>query len=127
MKKVILISVFAVLALSACRTRYVLNTATPVSGAQTTQMEKSILAACKELGWYCTKQEEGKIDAILMIRSHTARVDIDYAETGYNVTYKDSTNLGYHKRRGTIHRQYNNWVRNLDEAIRKNLIGTESD
>ena len=65
------------------------------------------------------KEAPGHIIGTLNIRDHIAIVDITYNSDSYSITYKDSTNLNYN---GTnIHRNYNNWINNLDNAIKVQL------
>ena len=48
-----------------------------------------------------------------------AKVDINYNTKTYSITYKDSSDLDYD---GTkIHKNYNGWIQNLDNAIKVQL------
>lgn len=82
---------------------------------------KGILAGCMDKGWVCKEVAPGKIDASLALRKHRAFVEINFDTDSYGIVYKNSSMLDYNARRNTIHRNYNNWINNLDRAIAKNL------
>jgi len=50
---------------------------------------------------------------------HLAVVEIEYDERAYSIRYRDSTNL--EAKDGQIHPAYNQWIENLDKAIRAEL------
>ena len=88
------------------------NNGTPTES----QMIKAIIRAGSSLGWTMQKDSPGHIIGTLDIRDHIAIVDITYNSDTYSITYKDSNNLNYN---GTkIHRNYNTWVNNLNNAIK---------
>ena len=63
----------------------------------------------------------GYTSAFEMARDHRAVVDVRYDTKTYSIKYKDSSNLQYD---GTsIHKNYNGWIQNLDNAIRARLTG----
>lgn len=76
---------------------------------------KAIISAGKSLNWIMKEKSDNHIQGTLLLRSHTAVVDIYYDESEFSIKYNDSTNLNYN---GTeIHRNYNNWVINLTNRI----------
>ena len=79
-------------------------------------MQKAIVRAGAGLGWQMKVAEPGLIVGTLRLRSHMAVVDIKYDTKAYSITYKDSSNLDYDG--ANIHKNYNGWVQNLDNAIR---------
>lgn len=86
------------------------------------QVTKAIQRAGVSLGWNMKVQEPGHIIGTLNIRSHMAKVDIEYSKTGYSITYRDSRNL--EKSGDTIHSNYNGWIQNLDNKIQRELLST---
>ncbi len=62
----------------------------------------------------------GTIRGTLNIRSHQAVVLIAFKEKEYSINYESSQNLDYYQ--GQIHKNYNSWIRNLDNAIQRELI-----
>jgi hypothetical protein len=81
----------------------------------TAQVEKAILQAGVQRNWRMQKVKDGLITGTLALRTHVAVVDIKYSATAYSITYKNSTDLDYD---GTnIHKNYNSWIRNLDNSI----------
>jgi hypothetical protein len=85
------------------------------------QIKASIMRAGIGLGWVMRPTSEGRIVGTLTLRKHVAIVDITYSQENYSIQYKDSTNLKYD---GTnIHKNYNGWVQNLNNAIQSKLSG----
>jgi hypothetical protein len=115
--------VVGALALAGCaRTVPVLNVKDaaigPRPGGKVLTMEQvaqAISIAGKRLGWNIVEVRPGTLDGTLRLRQHTAAVAIVHDTTRFSITYKDSTNLRY--RDGTIHRNYNNWIQNLERQI----------
>lgn len=84
-------------------------------------VENSIRRAAARLGWTIKRLAPGKLEGRLALRSHVALVDITHNTKEFSITYKDSQNLKYTGT--TIHRNYNNWVRNLAKAIHAEIGG----
>jgi hypothetical protein len=109
----------AVLALVAACSAPVRNVVSePVVASRDVTLEdvkKAIISAGTGLGWKMTPQEDGRITGQLDLRKHTAIVDITYTTEAFSITYVDSTNLKYDGR--LIHRNYNNWITNLENRI----------
>ncbi|MDR2790949.1 MAG: hypothetical protein LBB59_08265 [Campylobacteraceae bacterium] len=85
------------------------------------QVEKAILQAGAQRGWVMRKVKDGLISATLNARNHMALVEISYTGSSYNIVYKNSQNLNYDGI--NIHKNYNSWVRNLDNTIQLDLGG----
>lgn len=82
-------------------------------------ISKAIRKAGGSLSWIMQEKGNGHIQGTLIIRTHTAIVDIYYDDSKYSIVYKDSENLMHN---GTeIHHNYNNWVINLSNKIKQNL------
>lgn len=86
------------------------------------KVTKAIQRAGAELGWKMEIKEPGHIIGTLNIRTHQAVVDINYSKSGYDITYRDSVNLEHTG--NNIHSNYNDWVRNLDKEIQKELVSS---
>lgn len=82
-------------------------------------IRQAIVRAGSGLGWQMNPDRPGHITGRLMLRTHSAVVDIDYTPTLYSIKYRESTNLDYEG--GNIHRNYNGWIQNLDKAIKVQL------
>lgn len=82
-------------------------------------VQKAIHTACIGRGWKVQDISPGIIEATLILRSHTAVVDIKYNAKNYSITYKNS--VGLNSNGQTIHKNYNSWIQNLDRDIQKNL------
>jgi hypothetical protein len=83
---------------------------------------KEIVRALTKKRWAVTKEDKatGILQAEILVRRHYAKIEIKYSATNYSITYMDSRDLRY--RNGEIHRNYNKWIKLLDEAIRQNLM-----
>jgi hypothetical protein len=57
--------------------------------------------------------------ATLDLRTHHAVVEIAYNAKSYSIAYKESNNLNYDGK--SIHRNYNGWIHNLQNAINVEL------
>lgn len=126
MKKILIIVSLATLFLTGCKTLPVNNISNaPIVSSNkqlsTTQIKNAITRAGVSLGWIMSSGGEGKINASLSLRKHRANIVISYDQTKYSIQYQDSVNLKYD---GTnIHKNYNGWIENLDNAIRSYLSG----
>ena len=111
--------------LGACRTAptiyQVQNAAvsTNVPNATKDDVRKAIVRAGGGLGWQIRDNGADALIGTLILRTHTAIVDIPYSAKQYSITYKDSTNLNYDG--ASIHSNYNGWVQNLHKAINTQL------
>ena len=83
------------------------------------QVRKAIERAGKSLGWRVLTERPGLFTGRLALRSHVAVVEIEHDATSYSIRYRDSTNLDAAD--GHIHKAYNQWIENLDQAIRTEL------
>lgn len=83
------------------------------------EVKQAIISAGTGLGWKMMPQEDGRITGRLDIRRHVAIVDITYTADRFSINYVDSTNLKYDGR--LIHRNYNNWIMNLENRIQATI------
>jgi len=122
-----LFAVLILMILVGCRTGSVLDirdAGIPAAVGQHLAMDEvatGILAAGSKLGWTLAIQTQGHIVGTMVLRRHTAVVDIFYSTNSYSILYKDSSNLKYDPTRKTIHANYTGWIRNLHDAIQKEL------
>jgi hypothetical protein len=89
------------------------------------EVQKAILSAIQERGWSSRIVNPGLIEASILVRTHSATVEIQYTKSTYSITYKASENLKY--RRGRIHRNYNGWVARLARAIQAELSANSQE
>lgn len=83
------------------------------------QVRQSIITAGTSLGWKMADKSPGVLEGTLVLRTHTAVVEIPYSATKYSIVYRSSENLN--ESGGMIHSNYNGWVQNLDRTIRTEL------
>lgn len=113
------------IAISACTSVPIMNVdsaAVPaVAGKQPTQeqVRAAIVRAGSALGWQMKDEGPNKLVATLMLRTHTAVVDIPYSPTSFSIKYRSSVNLD--ESGGNIHKNYNGWIQNLNKGITTQL------
>lgn len=113
----------AVITLAACAQPVYNVQDAPIStnlqGASLDDVTMAIRRAGASLGWQMREQTPGHMVGTLNIRRHMAVVDIIYNLNQFSIQYRDSTNLDYNG--STIHRNYNGWIQNLENAIKVQL------
>lgn len=128
MKKFFNLAVVAVLAvmLSGCfgRVQPVYNAeANPIPvKLQETSVENIgniIQTSAINRGWTVSDVSPGKMKATLHSRTHVAVIEITYSKSDYSINYVSSVDLLYDG--ANIHRNYNKWIRTLQNDINKNL------
>jgi hypothetical protein len=118
--------VLVAVALAACAPAKVRNvTDQPVRTNKSPVTMQDVGAAIKRagagLGWAMLDAGPGKIDGTLRLRTHVAEVVVSYDTAKFSIDYKNSVNLDYDAQKGTIHKNYNGWIQNLDNAIQREL------
>ncbi|MFK5976843.1 MAG: hypothetical protein QM493_10070 [Sulfurovum sp.] len=102
----------------------------PVYNVPTSKLDKryskgkvytAIKEAGKSLGWKITRRGTGVAEGKLILRTHLAIVRITYNANSYSIKYVRSENLKYNAEKGTIHKNYNGWIQNLEKAINLHL------
>jgi hypothetical protein len=97
------------------------------AGLSEPALEKAIRLGGIQRGWIIEKEGPGQMLATLNIRSHQAKVGIQYDLQQVRLTYRSSTNLDYSEKEGVrhIHANYLKWVRNLANDITVQLQLTD--
>lgn len=97
------------------------------SAASQADVEDAILQAMRDRGWSVHERSDGHIVADLNVRTHFARIDIRYDAGSVSFEYVDSRNLEYQVVDGEerIHGNFNSWMDNLANDIRRNLSFVE--
>jgi hypothetical protein len=107
----------------ACRTAPIYNVTdasyVPPASASAKDIERAIISAGASLGWDIEKAGPGKMKGTLHLRSHVAVVDITYDKKSFSIQYVSSKNLL--QSGDQIHRNYNNWIMNLKQAIHREV------
>ena len=83
------------------------------------KVKQAIMEAGSNRGWLMSVQDNGVIRAELNLRSHQAIVHIPYTKNSYSIQYVSSINLN--EKNGKIHKNYNNWIMNLNQDIQLKL------
>lgn len=131
MRKVLKLSgavVVGLLLLSGCRGATVYNVEnSPIEvKVPSSKVYNAIKQAGASKGWIITNVKPGLAMGRLNARSHVAIVEIPYTETSYSIRYKDSTDLKYNAATNEIHKNYNGWIQNLENAINLQLSMLEN-
>ena len=112
-------------ALVGCASAPIMNVegaaVTTASGKTLTreQVREAIVRAGGTLGWKMADEGPNMLVGTLLIRTHTAVVEIPYSTTSYSIKYRSSVNLD--ERGGNIHKNYNGWIQNLTRDINAQL------
>ena len=110
-------------ATAGCTSRPVMNVTaepvvvTPGKTATNDNVRDAILRAGGSLGWKMTPTQPGVIGARLDLRGNFAVIDVEYTPKAYSIVLR-SSNL---ESNGQIHKNYNGWIENLNNAIRREL------
>jgi hypothetical protein len=92
---------------------------TPGKAKTQEQVRAAIIRAGSALGWQIKDESPNVLVGTLVLRDHTAVVEIPYSTTSYSIKHRSSTNLD--ERGGKIHKNYNSWVQNLANGINAQL------
>lgn len=122
MKNIMKLTTFVLVSMllfTGCKSTKIYNVPTQKVQAQKSSehMYRIIREAGQSLGWNIKKVKPGVLEGKLALRSHLAVVRINYNHTSYNIKYVRSSNLKYNASKGTIHKNYNGWIQNLQQAI----------
>ena len=121
----VITALVATLVFAGCTTAPIMNVdnaAVPmVSGKAMTkeQVRAAIVRAGGALGWQMKDEGSDKLVGTLVLRSHTAVVEIPYSTTSYSIKYRSSIDLM--ESGGNIHKNYNGWIQNLHKGINTQL------
>ncbi len=80
-----------------------------------TEIGNAIIASPRSRGWALQKVSPGVIEGEIKLRKHYAKITINYNKTNYSIKYLSSRNLM--ATGSEIHRNYNKWIRNLEDDI----------
>ena len=116
-------------ALTACNTMAPIQNVESVSVSSSSnkplspaEVRAAIVRAGAGLGWIMKDAGPGMIHGTLILRTHTAEVQIPYSATSYGIVYKSSVNL--QESGGKIHRNYNGWIQNLNRGINAQIAAS---
>jgi hypothetical protein len=88
------------------------------------KVREAIVLAASSKGWTTQDAGPGKLVATLLIRKHTAVVNVTYSPQSFGIAYESSANLEFEDRgfQRLVHPNYNKWVHNLLEAIQAEVV-----
>jgi hypothetical protein len=119
----VLVTLFLVAACAPVKVHNVVDAPVVINTDSVTleQVRDAVIRAGASLGWIMVKQQPGVVRGTLRLRTHVAIVDVSFDTSSYSIEYVDSTNLDYSEEKGTIHKNYNGCIQNLDNAIQREL------
>ncbi len=82
----------------------------------------AIIKAGEYLGWNMKQVDNNTIIGNLLIREHSAKIQISYDKNSYDIKLLEAQNLNYDKSNNTIHNNYNGWIKNLENQIDSRLV-----
>jgi hypothetical protein len=89
--------------------------------------KNAIIRAGTQRGWTFEDAGAGHLIGNLAVRGkHFATVDVFYDSKSFTINYKNSRNLNYDPAAGTIHTNYNSWIRNLQQDIQTEVTRMET-
>ena len=121
-------AVAVVLAIAGCGSVPIMNvkdaaisssSGKPMSNAE---VRSSILRAGAALGWQMKDEGPNMLVGTILLRDHSAVVEIPYSASTYSIKYRSSTNLK--ESNGSIHKNYNGWIQNLTRGINAQLTAS---
>ena len=124
--KIVVLAV--VLAVAGCNAVPILNVkdaaVTSASGKamSNADVRSAILRAGTTLGWQMKDEGSNMLVGTIMLRDHTAVIEIPYTSSNYSIKYRSSTNLK--ESDGNIHKNYNGWIQNLTRGINAQLTAS---
>jgi hypothetical protein len=124
---VLILAVSATAAQAACfrcdpimNVKDTLVAAPPNKAVSADDVRSAIIRAGMALGWQIKEDGPGKLVGTLVLRKHTAVVEIPYSATNFSILYKSSINLD--EADGQIHKNYNGWISNLQKGIGTQML-----
>lgn len=84
--------------------------------------ERAIVSAATGRGWRMQSVAPGLLRGDITVRGrHSATIEIPFNTQTYSINYISSDGLKYDPSAGTIHPNYNQWIRVLDSDIKKEI------
>lgn len=117
------VAALGLLATSAawCRSAPIQSIKTPVLTKATVQeVRNAILRAALSKNWQVVEEVNQKITLKYVKKVHIAACDVAYSEKEYTITINPMTTLIQGD--NEVHPKYNQWVRNLDKQIQRQLL-----
>ncbi len=98
---------------------------TPLS---TAAVRKAIIAGGARHEWKAIGDKPGVLTLEASSGEHRVLVNVAYDAKGYQITYKDSSNMNFEQSasRTTIHPKYNKWIQDLNTSIRNAAIDAQT-
>ncbi len=77
----------------------------------------SILNAMVVYGWSPISETRNQIEGVKIIGGGRASIIVDYDQQSYSIRHLDSDGLGFDPSAQTIHKDFNHYIRILDESV----------
>jgi hypothetical protein len=85
------------------------------------RVRRAVLQGASRYDWHVREDKPGHATLEYDKGSHRVVIDVDYDADGYQIKYRDSSDMNYEFENGRrlIHPAYNKWIENLGKAIRE--------
>ncbi len=116
----LLLGLFLAIALAGCKTTHPLYNADSqlaITNVSNAVMSKSIVSALHYKGWKVKSKTDNEVIATINVRSHYAKIQINFDGEKYTIKHIASSNLDYNAAKQGIHRNYNRWIKMLEAEI----------
>ena len=120
MKKIVTAILISLLLITACKTSTVIynsDSSIAAHDADLDTVRTTIIESLSKRRWEILQEEPGMFRAGINVRSHYAEIIIRYSATDLKINYVKSSNLDYNASSNKIHRNYNKWVRNIEQDV----------
>ena len=117
--KLLLFITIILLSFNGCRTVTPYNIENkPLSNQNNLDTTTSYIhKACHSLGWKTKQMTDNMIFATHSRGKVSASIKIRYSKKAYDISLVNAINFNYNTSSNTIHRRYNNWIKNLEHTI----------
>jgi len=108
-----------ILGITACSSNKVYNVGLKELAVKTDNqvVYQAIIDSGKFLGWNMRQTNPNTIIGKLVVRDHVAKISIYFDENSYSIKLLEAENLNYNSAKNTIHKNYNGWIKNLENQI----------
>lgn len=120
MKKIISLCtiILALIFMSGCQQAiYSVQNEIPTKDKTIEDIYNAIKQGAENANWTVERISSNEVIATTYVRVHTAKVKIKFDEASYSIKLFRAINIDHKPENGTIHENYNKWVKLLESEI----------
>jgi hypothetical protein len=93
------------------------------AGLTVKEISAAVRTGLSKRNWIVSKDEKGKMEAVLNVRKHVLRIALTYDKSNVRMTYLSSENLLEEEKNGVkyIHKKVPQWLSNTSADIASSL------